>query len=168
MAAIASRTLDDRPVHVELWDPSHPEQVHSAGGPAAEHTVSEDVCIDDGTVGRIHVGVGRDGWWTESDRRVLASVVNAAAMAAQTQIRRRERDAAQHATIFGLARLAEQRDNETGRHLERVSSYCRLVAESLRARGVHAEAITDEFSRTSSAPLPCTTSARSASPTRSC
>ena len=49
------------------------------------------------------------------------------------------------ATVFGLARLAESRDPETGEHLERVSAYCRLLADELRARGKHPEEIDDEF-----------------------
>jgi PAS domain S-box-containing protein len=39
---------------------------------------------------------------------------------------------AQMATIFALARLAEHRDDDTGRHLERVGSACRLLGETLR------------------------------------
>ena len=39
--------------------------------------------------------------------------------------------AANLATIFALAKLAESRDPDTGRHLERVREYCRLLAESL-------------------------------------
>ncbi len=35
------------------------------------------------------------------------------------------------ATIFALAKLAESRDPDTGRHLERVREYCRLLAEHL-------------------------------------
>ena len=53
--------------------------------------------------------------------------------------------AAQHATIYALAKLAEQRDNETGRHLERVSEYCRVLAEGLREDGCYCETITDEW-----------------------
>ena len=44
-----------------------------------------------------------------------------------------------------LARLAERRDNETGKHIERVSLYCKLVAESLRDSKVYADEISDEF-----------------------
>ena len=36
---------------------------------------------------------------------------------------------AQLATIFALAKLAEQRDGDTGAHLERVREYCRVLAE---------------------------------------
>ncbi|MEX0886090.1 MAG: HD domain-containing phosphohydrolase, partial [Phycisphaeraceae bacterium] len=49
--------------------------------------------------------------------------------------------------IFALAKLAESRDPETGAHLERVRSYCRLLAESLRERGPYREQIDDEFAR---------------------
>jgi putative two-component system response regulator len=38
---------------------------------------------------------------------------------------------AQISTIFGLSKLAESRDHNTGRHLERVRLYCRLIAEKL-------------------------------------
>ncbi len=33
--------------------------------------------------------------------------------------------------IFGLAKLADYRDTDTGRHLERISSYCELLANEL-------------------------------------
>ncbi len=49
--------------------------------------------------------------------------------------------------IFAMARLAESRDPETGAHLERVRSYCRLLAEQLRAMGHYADQIDDEFIR---------------------
>jgi putative two-component system response regulator len=38
------------------------------------------------------------------------------------------------ATIFALAKLAESRDKDTGRHLERVQVFCRLLADALRAQ----------------------------------
>jgi putative two-component system response regulator len=38
---------------------------------------------------------------------------------------------AQMATIFALAKLAEYRDDDTGRHLERVAAYCRILAGEL-------------------------------------
>jgi putative two-component system response regulator len=39
---------------------------------------------------------------------------------------------AQMATIFALAKLAEYRDDDTGRHLERVSTYSRVLAQEMR------------------------------------
>jgi putative two-component system response regulator len=40
---------------------------------------------------------------------------------------------ARNTLIFALAKLAESRDTDTGEHLERISAYCRLLAEQLRA-----------------------------------
>jgi putative two-component system response regulator len=40
----------------------------------------------------------------------------------------------QFATIFALAKLAESRDEDTGRHLERVQVFCRLLAVNLSKR----------------------------------
>jgi response regulator RpfG family c-di-GMP phosphodiesterase len=37
-----------------------------------------------------------------------------------------------HALIFGLAKLADYRDTDTGKHLERISGYCKLLADELR------------------------------------
>jgi len=39
------------------------------------------------------------------------------------------------ALIFGLAKLAESRDNETGMHLERICGYVEIVGRELLARG---------------------------------
>jgi putative two-component system response regulator len=41
---------------------------------------------------------------------------------------------AQLATILALAKLSESRDLETGRHLERVREYCKILLERLRQR----------------------------------
>jgi response regulator RpfG family c-di-GMP phosphodiesterase len=49
------------------------------------------------------------------------------------------------ASVFGLARLAESRDPETGEHLERVRVYTRLTAEKLRENEEYADEIDDEF-----------------------
>jgi putative two-component system response regulator len=44
----------------------------------------------------------------------------------------------QMATIFALAKLAESRDDETGRHLERVQGLCGLLAAQMREQRGHA------------------------------
>jgi len=43
----------------------------------------------------------------------------------------------QMATIFAMARLAESRDGEIGSHLERVRTFCMLLATHLAARDTH-------------------------------
>jgi putative two-component system response regulator len=58
-------------------------------------------------------------------------------------IAERQADAlrARNTLIFGLAKLAESRDTDTGEHLERIAAYCRVLAEQLRT--VHD--LTDEW-----------------------
>lgn len=47
--------------------------------------------------------------------------------------------------IFALARLAESRDPEMGEHLERISSYCCILAEYLREEGPYTSRISRQF-----------------------
>jgi len=50
-------------------------------------------------------------------------------------------------TIFAMAKLAESRDPETGAHLERVRSYCHVLAEQLRLIPKYQGNIDDEYVR---------------------
>lgn len=52
---------------------------------------------------------------------------------------------AQHATIFALAKLSENRDEDTGSHLERVQEYCRQLAENLNSDSSYAGQLTPDF-----------------------
>ena len=45
--------------------------------------------------------------------------------------RERELVQTQNAVIFGLAKLAESRDNDTGEHLDRISAYVTILSEDL-------------------------------------
>ena len=56
-----------------------------------------------------------------------------------------ELDAAREATIFGLARLAEYRDEETGFHLERMAHYTVAIAYSLRDMGLYRDVLNDKY-----------------------
>lgn len=49
--------------------------------------------------------------------------------------------------IFGMAKLAESRDNETGAHLERVREYCRLLTLELQRNSSYSAQINPEFVR---------------------
>lgn len=49
------------------------------------------------------------------------------------------------AAIFGMAKLAESRDPETGAHLERIRNYTRSLAAELRNNPKYADVIDDEF-----------------------
>ena len=63
-------------------------------------------------------------------------------------------------TIFRLARMVEFRDEETGRHLQRMSSYCGILARQIGYSADDAERLRR--------PASCTTSARSPSRTACC
>ena len=54
----------------------------------------------------------------------------------------------QMATIFALAKLAERRDDETGKHVERTRTFCRLLAENLRQNGHYGEIIDSAYIET--------------------
>jgi len=56
-------------------------------------------------------------------------------------------DQAQYAVVLALAKLAEERDNCTGRHLERVSAYCRELAIGLMDGGHFTDEIDARFIR---------------------
>jgi putative two-component system response regulator len=49
------------------------------------------------------------------------------------------------ATIVALARLAESRDKGTGKHIERVQIYCRLLATCLREHPARQEKVNEAF-----------------------
>jgi putative two-component system response regulator len=51
----------------------------------------------------------------------------------------------QLSTIIALAKLAEHRDNDTGRHLERVQLYTRILAEELRGQPGFDRPIDEQF-----------------------
>ena len=51
----------------------------------------------------------------------------------------------QMATIFALVKLAESRDDETGAHIERTASFCRLLAEKARQHSPYQAVIDDEY-----------------------
>jgi putative two-component system response regulator len=57
----------------------------------------------------------------------------------------REISESQMATIFSLAKLAESRDDETSKHLERVRHNCRLIASWLRENSPYRSQISIQF-----------------------
>ncbi len=50
-----------------------------------------------------------------------------------------------NATILGLAKLAESRDDSTGRHLERVREYVRLITQAISRLDEYADYITPAY-----------------------
>ncbi len=52
------------------------------------------------------------------------------------------------AVIFGLAKLADSRDPETGDHLERISLYASMLADALQRHPVYSQLVSPMFVRT--------------------
>jgi putative two-component system response regulator len=53
--------------------------------------------------------------------------------------------ASQLSTIFALAKLAEIRDDDTGKHIVRVQTFSKLLAERMRESGLFVEQLTDAY-----------------------
>jgi response regulator RpfG family c-di-GMP phosphodiesterase len=145
----AGELCPGRGVFIELWDGTlQGQRCHFVAGPAlADRRHVQTIGTPEGQVGSLVVA-SRDGEGrslSKMQRSLLASIASSCAVAAHNQIRRLERDEAQQATLLALAKLAEQRDNETGKHLERVSLYCRRIAEGLRAEGFYSDTLSDEW-----------------------
>ncbi len=58
---------------------------------------------------------------------------------------REAREQASDSIMVALASLAECRDNDTGRHLERVTRFCVLLAEAIRQTDQYRDQIDDDF-----------------------
>jgi response regulator RpfG family c-di-GMP phosphodiesterase len=54
----------------------------------------------------------------------------------------REISASQMAIIYAMAKMAEFRDMETGKHIERVRDYCNIITHDLVASGKYRDALT--------------------------
>jgi putative two-component system response regulator len=57
----------------------------------------------------------------------------------------REVSEAQMAMLFALAKLAESRDTDTGQHVERTQTFCRILAEELSMNSPYAAEIDAKF-----------------------
>ena len=95
-----------------------------------ELSVSRRLDVDSTGVG-LH-GIARD----ISDRRILEREL----MESNESIRK-----SRAAAIFGLAKLADFRDEETGTHLERIQQYGRIIAEELAKRPQYRTYVTREY-----------------------
>jgi putative two-component system response regulator len=51
----------------------------------------------------------------------------------------------QMATIFALAKLAESRDDETGQHLDRVRTFCKILSDGLAQNSAYSPQISNNF-----------------------
>jgi putative two-component system response regulator len=97
-------------------------------------------------VGVLNATEKDDGRPFESRDLEYIELISKVAGTALHDIRMREaRDQASDSIMVALAKLAEYRDNDTGRHLDRVTRFCHMLAETLRDNGVFCEEIDDDF-----------------------
>ena len=76
-------------------------------------------------------------------RRQLETMV---ATQSETIISRTERIARmQNSIIIGMANLIELRDNNTGRHVKNTQVYVEMLCNALKARGLFADILTDDY-----------------------
>lgn len=92
------------------------------------------ICFSQAAIGYLIVSRWNRG-------RVRQETADARMFAQQNQDLLRTRDA----VIFGLAKLAESRDPDTGHHLERIAIYSNRLAEAMRRHPHFADEITPTF-----------------------
>lgn len=83
--------------------------------------------------------------FSASELSFLSLFTNYAASAIQNMRTREARDQARDSIVIALAKLAEHRDDDTGKHLDRVTLFCLKLAEELRTNPAYANQIDDDF-----------------------
>jgi diguanylate cyclase (GGDEF)-like protein len=83
--------------------------------------------------------------FSEAEIKYLRLIANLSAAALHESITRQARDQARDSIVVALARLAESRDTDTGRHLDRVTQFCLLLARRMRMTRKNRSRITDAF-----------------------
>ncbi len=86
-----------------------------------------------------------DGPFSALDLEYIELTCNIAAAAIADYLSRQARDDAEESIVVGLAKLAEHRDSDTGRHLDRVTRFSVLLAQELRRDVGRRAVITEEF-----------------------
>jgi putative two-component system response regulator len=92
---------------------------------------------------RTHLALRKAQLELEQARNELLLVNHGLEERVQTQVH--QISSSQLATIFALAKLADSRDAVTGRHLERVSIFCRILAEHLSTMHRFRQQIDSQF-----------------------
>jgi response regulator RpfG family c-di-GMP phosphodiesterase len=108
--------------------------------------VSVPMCAAERTVGVLNATdrIGRQPFCIR-ELEYLNLLTNTAASAIQNVLTRKARDEARNSILIALAKLAELRDDDTGRHVNRVTMYCLTLAKELRRQPKYAGTIDAEF-----------------------
>jgi diguanylate cyclase (GGDEF)-like protein len=109
-------------------------------------SLSTPMCAPEGVVGVLNIAGRADASpFTALDLEYVDLVCNIAASAVHDCLAQRARDDARDSIVVALAKLAEFRDTDTGRHLDRVTQFSLVLARRLRELGRYAEEINDAF-----------------------
>ncbi|MBF0376326.1 MAG: hypothetical protein HQK72_02475 [Desulfamplus sp.] len=100
-----------------------------------------DIAVDRHGVRRIRIKC------SVLNKNRLAFTVEDISVAAELEDRKKQAEIleANMSTIFALAKLAESRDDDTGKHIERVQIFCKLLAEAMRTHPDYCSSINEEF-----------------------
>lgn len=95
--------------------------------------------FDNAEVMQLAIALTRKWEVTQQARERFDSLEQAVAERAKEILETRD------VAVFALAQLAESRDPETGRHLERIRGYCRILAEHLSQEGPYRHVIDPQW-----------------------
>lgn len=129
------------------------------GGEAVVESIISDLLLSKRIEGRQLKLAGRNGEILDVELSASQMIIDgevfyqlvirdiSATKAMERQLHDSERlvDTSRQAAIFGLARLAECRDDDTGAHLKRMRSYTELLVRDLAVHRIFREEITDSF-----------------------
>lgn len=83
--------------------------------------------------------------FTPEELGVVHLISNLAATAIHDLQMRRSRDEARDSIVVALAKLAENRDDDTGKHLDRVTQFCLMLARELRQEPEYRDVVDGAF-----------------------
>ncbi|HVP10592.1 MAG TPA: HD domain-containing phosphohydrolase [Phycisphaerae bacterium] len=110
--------------------------------------LSTPMSAAEGVVGVLNVADRADKRpFTGQELEYLELISHHAASAIQTLLAREARDEARDSVVVALAKLAEHRDDDTGKHLDRIARFCLELARGLRSNPKYTGPIDDEFLR---------------------
>ena len=109
-------------------------------------SLATPLCAPECTVGVLVISGRVDARpFTALELDYIELVCNIAAASLADWTARQARDDARDSIVVGLAKLAEHRDSDTGRHVDRVTQFAVLLAQELRSEDGLSGIITDQF-----------------------
>ncbi len=108
--------------------------------------LSQALVASEQVVGVLNVSDRQSGLpFKPLDQECIALVANVTASAVEEFLTRRARDQARDSIVIALAKLAECRDTDTGKHVDRVTRFSVLLGQELQSHKRHRAVITDRF-----------------------